>query len=175
MSYLSLEKCIDEANKYLNSSIKHAEKDINDLKSRIKIKDSITKKDYDMFFAQINQRLNHANSNIEKFTREKSEIIKKANDHIDNILNMNEHIKTVADNALVELYKKFNKKYLEKQSLAHLSAMTLKSLGVKKTDLPSPVQEVYERNVSPKSSPKSSLKSSLKGGKKQIRKTKKRL
>jgi hypothetical protein len=156
--YLSLDKCIGDTNNYINTSIEHAEEDINKLERNIEAKKTIEKKDYDMFFPQLNQRLNFANNQIAKFTREKSEIIQKVNDHIDHIVKKNEHIKTIADKALVKL----NAKYVKNQSLANLSAMTLKSFGVKEEDLPSPVQEVYTRNVSQK------------GGKKQNRKTKKR-
>ena len=158
MSFLSLSAFIDEKNKQINSIAETAEKDIKQIEVLLGRTENITDIIYSQNFAQINQRLNHANYNIDKFTQEKSEIIKKATDHIDNILEQNQHIKAIADKALVKL----NKKYLKNRTLAHLSAKKLESLGMKEDDLPSQFKEVYTRNKS------------LKGGKKHNRKTKKR-
>jgi len=170
MNYLSLKDAIDTSKKYINTGAESAETAIKDSEKeyeKIMKKDKmITEKNYLRYHAQIDQRLRHANNVIEYFNEEKSNIIQKAKDHIDNILEKNEHIKTIAEKALVKL----NAKYIKPQNLQSLSAHILKSQGVTADDLPSPEKGVFERITD--ASTTFTLGSSSKGGK-QNRKTKK--
>jgi uncharacterized protein VirK/YbjX len=158
MSFSSFSTFIDEKYKYENDGVETAKRNIKWIENSLEEIENITDIIYMSDFAQLNQRLDHANYNIDKFTQDKPEIIKKATDYMDNILEKNQHIKAIAEKVLAKL----NKKYLKNRTLAHLSAKKLESLGMKEVDLPSPFKEVYTRNKS------------LIGGKKHNRKTKKR-
>ena len=134
MSFFSLSEFIDDKNKQINDGAEKAENDVKQIEKTIQKSENISDIVYVRYYEQISQRLNHANYNIDKFHRNKSELLKKTGEHIDSILEINKHIKTIADEALVQL----NEKYFKNRTLANLTANKLRSIGVTEDDLPPP-------------------------------------
>ena len=157
------QKCINDVMRtqrvFIDDSI-DAIKDIEE-----KFKKDITESQYNEYFSNINNRLEKAKIIIAKYENEeyKKTKVNLVNNYIDFFLEKNNEIKTVAENALIEL----NKKHFQNNSLGKLSALKVKSL--KKLELNPQQQEVMDQY----SSEMDNTKTPKKGGKKKNRKTKK--
>jgi hypothetical protein len=142
-----LDETIEMKNEYINRYADKTEKDIHDTEKIIdrllSLEAEIKYERYNIHFNNLARTRNHANNMLNKYSRDKEELLRKVMEYINNILEKNELTRKLAEESIIKL----NEKYFENITLAKICAKTIQSHGVENFDLQSPVKEVYESNI----------------------------